>query len=87
MIGPEKGRYREKVERFVAAAQAAERERFASVWFPQVPNDFDALTAVALIGQATNASSSAPRSCRSRPGIPWRWRSRRCRRRRCARAA
>ena len=55
MIGPEKGRYREKVPRFVAAAQAAERERFASVWFPQVPNDFDALTAVALIGQATTS--------------------------------
>jgi F420-dependent oxidoreductase-like protein len=53
MIGPEKGRYREKVERLVAAAQAAERERFASVWFPQVPNDFDALTAIALMGQAT----------------------------------
>jgi len=53
MIGPEKGRYREKVERFVAAAQAAEREGFSSVWFPQVPNDFDALTAIALIGQAT----------------------------------
>ena len=53
MIGPEKGRYREKVERLVAAAQAAERESFASVWFPQVPNDFDALTAIALMGQAT----------------------------------
>ena len=53
MIGPERGRYREKVERLVAAAQTAEREGFASVWFPQVPDDFDALTAVALMGQAT----------------------------------
>ena len=53
MIGPEKGRYRDKVERLVAAAQAAERQRFASVWIPQVPDDFDALTAVALMGRAT----------------------------------
>jgi F420-dependent oxidoreductase-like protein len=54
MIGPEKGRYREKVERLVAAAQAAEREGFASAWIPQVPDDFDALTAVALMGAATH---------------------------------
>ncbi len=53
MIGPEKGRYREKVERLVGAAQKAEREGFASVWFPQVPDDFDALTAVVLMGSAT----------------------------------
>ena len=26
----------------------------ASVWVPQIPDDFDALTAVALIGQATS---------------------------------
>jgi F420-dependent oxidoreductase-like protein len=55
MIGPEKGRYREKVDRLVAAAQTAERERFTSVWFPQVPNDFDALTAIALMGRATTS--------------------------------
>ena len=53
MIGPEKGRYREKVARMVAAAQAAEREGFASIWFPQVPNDFDALTSIVLMAQAT----------------------------------
>jgi F420-dependent oxidoreductase-like protein len=53
MIGPERGHHREKVDRFVGAAQTAEREGFASVWFPQVPDDFDALTAIALMGQAT----------------------------------
>jgi F420-dependent oxidoreductase-like protein len=53
MIGPDRGRYREKVERLVAAAQKAERDGFASLWFPQVPDDFDALTAVALMGSAT----------------------------------
>jgi F420-dependent oxidoreductase-like protein len=54
MIGPEKGRYREKVDRLVDAAQAAEHAGFDSVWVPQVPNDFDALTAVALMGRATD---------------------------------
>jgi F420-dependent oxidoreductase-like protein len=53
MIGPEKGQYREKVDRMVAAAVTAEREGFASIWVPQVPNDFDAMTAIALMGQAT----------------------------------
>ncbi len=53
MIGPEKGRYGEKVARLVAAAEAAEREGFASIWVPQVPNDFDALTAIVLMGRAT----------------------------------
>lgn len=54
MIGPEKGRYGEKVPKFLADAVAAERAGFASIWVPQVPNDFDALTAVALMGQVTS---------------------------------
>ncbi len=53
MIGPEKGQYRNKVGRLVEAAEQAEREGFASIWVPQVPNDFDALTAIALMGRAT----------------------------------
>jgi F420-dependent oxidoreductase-like protein len=54
MIGPEKGQYNEKVARLLAAAEQAEREGFASIWVPQVPNDFDALTAIALMGRATS---------------------------------
>ena len=54
MIGAEKGRYREKVARLVADAEAAEQAGFASIWVPQVPNDFDALTAIALMGRATS---------------------------------
>jgi F420-dependent oxidoreductase-like protein len=54
MIGPEKGHRPDKIGRLLAAAEAAEREGFASIWVPQVPNDFDALTAIALIGQATS---------------------------------
>jgi len=54
MIGPEKGRYREKVGRLVADAGSAEERGFTSIWVPQVPNDFDALTAIALMGRATS---------------------------------
>jgi F420-dependent oxidoreductase-like protein len=53
MIGPERGRYREKVDELVADAEAAEATGFTSIWVPQIPNDFDALTAVALMGRAT----------------------------------
>src|ERR1700688_1046083 len=53
MIGPEKGRYGDKVTRLVADARAAEAAGFTSIWVPQVPNDFDAMTAVALMGSAT----------------------------------
>src|SRR3954451_2327356 len=40
MIGPERGRYRERVARLVEAAQPAEQAGFASIWVPQIPNDF-----------------------------------------------
>src|SRR6476661_9898766 len=54
MVGPEKGRYQDKAPRLVADAVAAERAGFTSVWVPQVPNDFDALTAITLMGGATS---------------------------------
>jgi len=54
MIGPEKGRYAEKVPKLLADAAAAERAGFTSIWVPQVPNDFDGLTACALMGQVTS---------------------------------
>src|SRR4051794_14193221 len=54
MIGPERGRYRDKVSKLVADAQGAERAGFASIWVPQIPDEFDALTAVALMGDATS---------------------------------
>jgi F420-dependent oxidoreductase-like protein len=53
MIGPERGRYREKVPKLISDAQAAEQAGFASIWVPQIPNDFDALTMVTLMGRAT----------------------------------
>jgi 5,10-methylenetetrahydromethanopterin reductase len=54
MIGPERGRYREKVGKLVADAEAAEAAGFTSIWVPQIPDEFDALTAVALMGRATS---------------------------------
>jgi F420-dependent oxidoreductase-like protein len=52
-IGPQRGRYREKVAQLVADGQEAERAGFSSVWIPQFPDDFDAMTAAALVGQGT----------------------------------
>lgn len=53
MIGPERGRYRTKVERMVEDARWADDAGLASVWIPQIPDEFDALTAAALVGAAT----------------------------------
>ena len=53
MLGPERGRYRHKVAQLVADAAAAERDGFTSIWVPQIPGDFDAFTAITLMGQAT----------------------------------
>jgi F420-dependent oxidoreductase-like protein len=53
MIGPERGRYATKVERLRADAKWAEEAGLASLWVPQIPDDFDALTAAAVVGTAT----------------------------------
>ena len=56
MVGPERGRYATKVERMLADATWAEEAGLASLWVPQIPDDFDALTAAALIGTVTLTS-------------------------------
>jgi 5,10-methylenetetrahydromethanopterin reductase len=53
MIGPERGRYAQKIPRMLERAQQAEREGYSSIWVPQIPDDFDALTAITLLGQVT----------------------------------
>ena len=53
MVGPERGRYATKVERLQADARWAEEGGLASVWIPQIPDEFDALTAAAMVGAAT----------------------------------
>jgi F420-dependent oxidoreductase-like protein len=54
MVGPERGRYATKVERLQADARWAEEAGFSSIWVPQIPDEFDALTAATLIGLATS---------------------------------
>jgi F420-dependent oxidoreductase-like protein len=53
MIGPERGRYRDKVAKLIGDAEAAEAAGFTSIWVPQIPDDFDALTAIVLMARAT----------------------------------
>jgi len=54
MLGPERGRYGTKVERLQADARWAEEAGLASVWIPQIPDDFDALTAATIVGAETS---------------------------------
>ena len=54
MVGPERGRYSTKVERLRADARWAEEAGLATVWIPQIPDEFDALTAAALVGVETS---------------------------------
>ncbi len=53
MSGPERGDAVYKADRMVNDARWAEQAGFDTVWVPQVPTDFDALTAVTLMGRAT----------------------------------
>jgi F420-dependent oxidoreductase-like protein len=53
MVGPERGRYGTKVSQLASDALAAEQAGFASLWVPQIPDDFDALTAITVMAQVT----------------------------------
>jgi F420-dependent oxidoreductase-like protein len=54
MLGPERGRYATKVERLRADARRAEEAGLSTVWIPQIPDEFDALTAAAVVGAETS---------------------------------
>lgn len=54
MIGPERGRYATKVERMCTDAEWAEQAGLASIWTPQIPDEFDALTAATVMGARTS---------------------------------
>ena len=54
MIGPERGRYRTKVERLQADARWAEEAGLSTVWIPQIPDEFDALTAATVVATQTS---------------------------------
>jgi F420-dependent oxidoreductase-like protein len=53
MIGPERGDSVRKVARMLDDVAWAENAGLDAVWVPQIPGDFDALTAVALMGTRT----------------------------------
>jgi F420-dependent oxidoreductase-like protein len=53
MIGAERGDMARKVTKLLADIEWAEAAGLDTAWIPQVPNDFDALTAVALMGART----------------------------------
>ena len=55
MAGPERRRYAAKTARMIEAAQQTGAGGFTSVWIPQIPDEFDAMTAAALIGAATSS--------------------------------
>ena len=54
MIGAERGDSVRKVSRLIADAEWAESAGMDTAWIPQVPTDFDALTAVTLMGARTS---------------------------------
>jgi F420-dependent oxidoreductase-like protein len=54
MVGPERRRYATKVDRLQVDAHWAEEAGLSTVWIPQIPDEFDALTAVALVGAETS---------------------------------
>jgi 5,10-methylenetetrahydromethanopterin reductase len=53
MVGPERGRYSTKVDRLRTDARWAENAGMSTVWIPQIPDEFDALTAAAIVGVET----------------------------------
>ncbi|GGK59411.1 TIGR03564 family F420-dependent LLM class oxidoreductase [Streptomyces flaveus] len=53
MTGPERGDSARKAARMLDDARWAEEAGFDTVWVPQVPTDFDALTAIALMSTVT----------------------------------
>jgi F420-dependent oxidoreductase-like protein len=54
MIGPESRNHAGKVDKLCADAREADVGGFATAWVPQIPNDVDAMTAVALMGRETS---------------------------------
>jgi F420-dependent oxidoreductase-like protein len=53
MVGPERGRYATKIDRMRADVRWASEAGLSTVWIPQIPDEFDALTACALVGVET----------------------------------
>jgi 5,10-methylenetetrahydromethanopterin reductase len=53
-VSADRGRYATKVEKLQADARWADQAGLDSVWTPQIPDEFDVMTAATLIGAATS---------------------------------
>jgi len=53
-VSADRGRYATKVEKLRADAQWADEAGLDSIWTPQIPDEFDAMTAATVIGTATS---------------------------------
>ncbi len=53
-VSADRGRYATKVEKLQADARWADEAGLDSVWTPQIPDEFDVMTAAALLGAATS---------------------------------
>src|SRR5580693_2407054 len=52
-VSADRGRYATKVEKLQADARWADEAGLDSVWTPQIPDEFDVMTAATLLGLAT----------------------------------
>lgn len=52
-VSADRGRYATKVEKLQADARWADQAGLDSIWTPQIPDEFDVMTAAALLGMAT----------------------------------
>jgi 5,10-methylenetetrahydromethanopterin reductase len=53
-VSADRGRYATKVEKLVADARWADEAGLDSVWTPQIPDEFDVMTAATLLAAATS---------------------------------
>ncbi len=53
-VSADRGRYATKVEKMVADARWADEAGLDSVWTPQIPDEFDVMTAATLLAAATS---------------------------------
>ena len=53
-VSADRGRYATKVEKLQADARWADEAGLDTVWTPQIPDEFDVMTAATLLGAATS---------------------------------
>ena len=64
-VSADRGRYATKVEKLRSDARWADEAGLDTVWTPQIPDEFDVMTAATLLGAATSRRSP----CSSVPSV------------------